>query len=98
MDRSRQQVICLTQCVSHDMEVENNEHFLCHHSEEVAIAFGLISAPHETSIQVIENLHVCYSCHTTPKDILRILGQEIVLKDAIASIPLTTTFIIGEIR
>lgn len=84
--------------MSHDLEVENNEHFLCHHSEKVAIAFGLISAPHETSIQVIENLSDCCNCHTATTDILRIVGQEIVLKDAIASIFLTTTFILGEIR
>lgn len=67
-------------------------------SEKVAIAFGLISASHETSIQVIENLCDCCNCHTAATDILRIGGQEIVLKDAIASIFLTTTFILGEIR
>eukprot|EP01018_Ginkgo_biloba_P033469 Gb_14617 [translate_table: standard] len=66
----------------HDVEEEQKELLLCHHSEKLAIVFGLISTPPGTTIQVVKNLRVCGDCHTATKFISKIVGREIVVRDA----------------
>lgn len=39
-----------------DVEEEQKEHILRHHSEKLAIAFGLLNTPSGTTILVIKNL------------------------------------------
>eukprot|EP01018_Ginkgo_biloba_P024506 Gb_17916 [translate_table: standard] len=68
--------------VLRDMEQEQKEHSLYHHSERLAIAFGLISTPPGTPIQIIKNLRVCGDCHAASKFISKIVGREIVVRDA----------------
>ncbi|XP_059069471.1 putative pentatricopeptide repeat-containing protein At1g68930 [Cryptomeria japonica] len=65
-----------------DVEEEEKELFLCHHSEKLAIAFGLLNTPSGTTIRVVKNLRVCADCHTATKFISKIAGREIVLRDA----------------
>ncbi|XP_057837431.2 pentatricopeptide repeat-containing protein At2g03880, mitochondrial-like [Cryptomeria japonica] len=65
-----------------DVEEEEKELFLCHHSEKLAIAFGLLNIPLGTTIRVVKNLRVCADCHTATKFISKILGREIVVRDA----------------
>ncbi|KAH9293625.1 hypothetical protein KI387_041172, partial [Taxus chinensis] len=50
--------------VLNDVEEEEKELFLCHHSEKLAIAFGLLNTPPGTTIRVVKNLRVCVDCHT----------------------------------
>ncbi|KAH9316478.1 hypothetical protein KI387_025105, partial [Taxus chinensis] len=50
--------------VLNDVEEEEKESFLCHHSEKLAIAFGLLNTPPRTTIRVVKNLRVCVDCHT----------------------------------
>eukprot|EP01018_Ginkgo_biloba_P004534 Gb_08029 [translate_table: standard] len=71
-----------TNFVLHDVEEKAKEDILCHHSEKLAIAFGLISTPTETPIRVIKNLRVCGDCHTAIKFISKIVEREIILRDA----------------
>eukprot|EP01018_Ginkgo_biloba_P019984 Gb_41801 [translate_table: standard] len=66
----------------HDIEQEWKENSLGHHSEKLAIAFGLISTPPGTCIRVIKNLRMCGDCHTATKFISNIAGREIVVRDA----------------
>eukprot|EP01018_Ginkgo_biloba_P039230 Gb_00867 [translate_table: standard] len=66
----------------HDVEEEEKQHILYHHSEKLAIAFGIISTSIGTPIQIIKNLRVCGDCHTATKFISRIVGREIVVRDA----------------
>nr|ADE76547.1 unknown [Picea sitchensis] len=66
----------------HDVDDEQKERTLYHHSEKLAIAFALISTPHGTSIQINKNLRVCVDCHTATKFISKIAGREIVVRDA----------------
>eukprot|EP01018_Ginkgo_biloba_P039721 Gb_32164 [translate_table: standard] len=68
--------------VLHDVEDEQKEHILCHHSEKLAIAFGLINTPPGTSIQIFKNLRVCGDCHSATKFISLIIAREIVVRDA----------------
>jgi pentatricopeptide repeat protein len=65
-----------------DVEEEQKEHILCHHSEKLAIAFGLINTSPGTPIRVIKNLRVCGDCHVAIKFISRIAMREIVVRDA----------------
>lgn len=70
-----------TNAVLHDVEEEQKEKLLFYHSEKLAIAFGLISTPPRTSIQIIKNLRVCDDCHTVIKLISKIAVREIVVRD-----------------
>eukprot|EP01018_Ginkgo_biloba_P016390 Gb_13227 [translate_table: standard] len=72
-----------TSFVLHDVDNEHKERILCHHSEKLAIAFGLISTPPGTSIRVMKNLRVCGDCHTAAKFISKIVGREVIIRDVI---------------
>eukprot|EP01018_Ginkgo_biloba_P012920 Gb_21941 [translate_table: standard] len=71
-----------TRFVSHDVEEEQKEQIVCHHSEKLAIAFGLINTSHGTIIRIIKNLRVCSDCHSATKFISKIVAREIVVRDA----------------
>eukprot|EP01018_Ginkgo_biloba_P034643 Gb_30709 [translate_table: standard] len=71
-----------TNFVLHDVEDEQKERILCYHSEKLAIAFGLINTPPGTPIRIIKNLRVCGDCHSATKFISKIVGREIVVRDA----------------
>eukprot|EP01018_Ginkgo_biloba_P013099 Gb_10133 [translate_table: standard] len=68
-----------TNFVLQDVEHNQKEHSLCHHSEKLAIAFGLITIPGGTPIRVVKNLRVCGDCHTAIKFISKIVEREIVV-------------------
>eukprot|EP01018_Ginkgo_biloba_P034623 Gb_37261 [translate_table: standard] len=71
-----------TRFLLNDVEEEQKEQILCHHSEKLAIAFGLINTPPGTTIRIIKNLRVCCDCHSTTKFISKIVKREIVVRDA----------------
>lgn len=68
--------------VLHDVEEEQKKEILGHHSEKLAIAFGLINTFTGTPIRVIKNLRVCGDCHTASKYISKIANREIIVRDA----------------
>eukprot|EP01018_Ginkgo_biloba_P037421 Gb_09407 [translate_table: standard] len=68
--------------VLHDVEEEVKEQILCSHSEKLAIAFGLISTSPGTSLRIMKNLRVCGDCHSVTKFISKIVGREIIVRDA----------------
>ncbi|KAG9453899.1 hypothetical protein H6P81_006803 [Aristolochia fimbriata] len=68
--------------VLHDMEEEEKEHTLVHHSEKLAIAFGLMSTPSCAPIRIMKNLRVCNDCHVAIKFISKISLREIIVRDA----------------
>ena len=65
----------------HDVEQSEKEQLLYHHSEKLAVAFGLIATPPGAPIRVKKNLRVCIDCHTAFKFICKIASREIVLRD-----------------
>lgn len=73
--------MCLTQDL-HFMMYERMEQSLCHHSEKLAIAFGLMNTSPGTPIRVVKNLRVCGDCHSATKFISKIVQREIVVRDA----------------
>ncbi|KAK6924140.1 Pentatricopeptide repeat [Dillenia turbinata] len=71
-----------TEAVLHDLDDEVKEQLLIHHSEKLAIAFGLISTPENTTLRIMKNLRVCNDCHTAIKYISKLVGREIIVRDA----------------
>nr|UPT48596.1 pentatricopeptide repeat protein AaPPR415 [Agave angustifolia]UPT49900.1 pentatricopeptide repeat protein AaPPR1292 [Agave angustifolia] len=70
-----------TEVVLFDIEDEEKEHSLGHHSEKLAIAFGLICTGPEETIRVVKNLRVCNDCHAAIKLISKITQREIIVRD-----------------
>lgn len=54
-----------------------------HHSEKLAVSFGLISLSNSAPVRVMKNLRVCRDCHTVMKLISKVEKREIVLRDPI---------------
>eukprot|EP01018_Ginkgo_biloba_P013185 Gb_32447 [translate_table: standard] len=71
-----------TRFVLHNVEEEQKEQIVWHHSEKLAIAFGLINMTPGTVVRVIKNLRVCSDCHSATKFISKIVAREIVIRDA----------------
>ncbi|XP_057848020.2 pentatricopeptide repeat-containing protein At2g03880, mitochondrial [Cryptomeria japonica] len=71
-----------TKPIRNDVEEEEKESLLSHHSEKLAIVFGLLNTPPGTTIRVVKNLRVCGDCHTATKFISKIVSREIVVRDA----------------
>ncbi|KAL6349812.1 hypothetical protein AAG906_001699 [Vitis piasezkii] len=69
--------------VLHDVEESEKIKMLNHHSEKLAIAFGLIFVPPGLPIRVIKNLRVCGDCHNATKFISKITQREILVRDAV---------------
>ena len=71
-----------TNIVLHDMEDEHKEYVLYHHSEKLAIAFGLINTSPSIAIRITKNLRMCGDCHNATKFISKIVRREIIVRDA----------------
>ncbi|KAG6625722.1 putative pentatricopeptide repeat-containing protein At1g68930 [Carya illinoinensis] len=68
--------------VLHDVEESEKIKMLNHHSEKLAIAFGLIFIPAGLPIRVFKNLRVCGDCHNVTKYISKITQREILVRDS----------------
>ncbi|KAF3796072.1 Pentatricopeptide repeat-containing protein [Nymphaea thermarum] len=62
-----------------DLDGEDKEQILGHHSEKLAMAFGLISTRHGAAIRIVKNLRMCGDCHTFAKFVSELYDREIVL-------------------
>ncbi|XP_057815481.1 pentatricopeptide repeat-containing protein At4g30700 [Cryptomeria japonica] len=71
-----------TKPVLSDVEEEEKGLLICHHSEKLAIAFGLLNTSPGTTIRVVKNLRVCVDCHTATKFISKVAAREIIVRDA----------------
>ncbi|KAJ8634134.1 hypothetical protein MRB53_027470 [Persea americana] len=70
-----------TSDVLHDADEDEKRQSLCHHSEKLAIAFGLVSTNPGTPIRVVKNLRACCDCHHATKLISKIYEREIIVRD-----------------
>ncbi|ESQ30851.1 hypothetical protein EUTSA_v10011729mg [Eutrema salsugineum] len=70
-----------TKYVLHDIDEEAKEKALMHHSERLAIAFGLINTPPGTTIRVMKNLRICGDCHNFIKRLSSIEDREFIVRD-----------------
>ncbi|KAG0454984.1 hypothetical protein HPP92_024276 [Vanilla planifolia] len=62
-------------------EEEEKEVSVSHHSEKLAIAFGLIRLPTRAMIRITKNLRVCKDCHLATKLISKVYEREIIVRD-----------------
>ena len=70
-----------TSAVLLNVDEEEKETVLAHHSEKLAIAFGLISTTPPVPIRVIKNLRICVDCHSAAKFISLVYNREIIVRD-----------------
>lgn len=64
-----------------DAEQGDKEASVSHHSEKLAIAFGLIRTPPGTTIRISKNLRMCSDCHNATKLISKAYDREIIVRD-----------------
>lgn len=64
-----------------DVDDVEKENALSHHSEKVAIAFGLIKTTPGTPLRVVKNLRVCDDCHSAIKVVSKIYDRDIIVRD-----------------
>ncbi|KAK7390838.1 hypothetical protein VNO78_18962 [Psophocarpus tetragonolobus] len=65
----------------HDVEEGRKRMLLRHHSEKLAITFGLICLPSNIPIRIIKNLRICGDCHTFMKLLSKFTSREIIVRD-----------------
>ncbi|KAJ0982044.1 hypothetical protein J5N97_010299 [Dioscorea zingiberensis] len=70
-----------TELVSYDLVEEEKEGTLMHHSEKLALAFGLLRTPQNCTIRIVKNLRVCKDCHSFLKLVTKVYKREIVVRD-----------------
>uniref|UniRef100_A0A7N1A1M4 DYW domain-containing protein n=1 Tax=Kalanchoe fedtschenkoi TaxID=63787 RepID=A0A7N1A1M4_KALFE len=66
----------------HDVNEAEKVRMLNHHSEKLAIAFGLLFIPPGLPIRIVKNLRVCGDCHNATKFISKITQREILVRDS----------------
>ncbi|KAF8715100.1 hypothetical protein HU200_027654 [Digitaria exilis] len=64
-----------------DVDEYEKEVSVSHHSEKLAIAFGLMKLPPGATIRLSKNLRVCTDCHSATKLISKVYSREIVVRD-----------------
>ncbi|KAL5216450.1 hypothetical protein ABZP36_007851 [Zizania latifolia] len=64
-----------------DVDENEKEVSVSHHSEKLAIAFGLMKLRPGATIRLSKNLRVCVDCHSATKLISKVYNREIVVRD-----------------
>lgn len=64
-----------------DVDEVEKHYLLSHHSEKLAMAFGLISTRQKMPIRIVKNLRICSDCHSFAKLVSQIYDREIIIRD-----------------
>ncbi|XP_048557959.1 pentatricopeptide repeat-containing protein At1g08070, chloroplastic-like [Triticum urartu] len=64
-----------------DVDESEKQVSVSHHSEKLAIAFGLMKSRPGATIRLSKNLRVCVDCHSATKLISKVYNREIVVRD-----------------
>lgn len=72
-----------TNFVLQDLEGEQREDSLRHHSEKLAIAYGIMSLPTEKTVMIRKNLRICGDCHVFAKLVTKTERRPLVIRDPI---------------
>ncbi|KAL1060203.1 hypothetical protein V6Z11_1Z116800 [Gossypium hirsutum] len=65
----------------HDVEESRKQELLKHHSEKLALSFGLLSLPASAPIRIMKNLRICGDCHSFMKHASSSTQREIIVRD-----------------
>ncbi|XP_027085301.1 pentatricopeptide repeat-containing protein At4g32450, mitochondrial [Coffea arabica] len=71
-----------TKVVLHDIDQESKEEAVLGHSERLAVAKGLLNTPARSAMRIIKNLRICLDCHNAMKIISKLVGRELIMRDA----------------
>ncbi|CAH1412820.1 unnamed protein product [Lactuca virosa] len=71
-----------TESVVHDVNIEAKEESLLIHSERLYLVEALLTSPARARVLIYKNLRVCVDCHKALKIILKVVGREIIARDA----------------
>lgn len=63
-------------------EEEQTTSKIIHHSEKLAVAYGLLNAPNASPIRVIKSISMCRDCHSFIKFISLLTTREIIIRDS----------------
>ncbi|KAL9170608.1 hypothetical protein ABFS82_04G156500 [Erythranthe guttata] len=72
-----------TNFVLQDLEGEQMENSLAHHSEKLAIVFGMMSLLKGKTVRIRKNLRICGDCHVFAKLLAKMESRSIVIRDPI---------------
>ncbi|XP_016196100.1 putative pentatricopeptide repeat-containing protein At3g23330 [Arachis ipaensis] len=67
--------------VMQDVEEEQGEVLIGHHSEKLAVVFGIINTAPKMPIRIMKNLRICTDCHKFIKYASQLLEREIIVRD-----------------
>ncbi|KAE9621966.1 hypothetical protein Lal_00032765 [Lupinus albus] len=67
--------------VMQDVEEEQGEVLIGHHSEKLALVYGVINTSPGTPIRIMKNLRICTDCHNFIKYASQLLGRQIIVRD-----------------
>lgn len=65
----------------YDLEEEEKAAELAHHSEKLALAFGLLALPLGVPIRITKNLRICGDCHSFFKFVSGSVKRDIIVRD-----------------
>ncbi|XP_074297167.1 pentatricopeptide repeat-containing protein At5g04780, mitochondrial [Silene latifolia] len=65
----------------HDVDESTKAELLRHHSEKLALAFGLMTLRSGVPIRIIKNLRICGDCHSFMKYASKTTHREILVRD-----------------
>ncbi|XP_008778188.2 pentatricopeptide repeat-containing protein At3g62890-like [Phoenix dactylifera] len=77
----REGYVPCTSSALHDMDNDGREQVLLHHSEKLALAYGLISTDKGTTIRIFKNLRVCDDCHQFLKLASKHYDRQVIVRD-----------------
>ncbi|CAI8605160.1 unnamed protein product [Vicia faba] len=65
----------------HDVDESKKQMLLRHHSEKLAVTFGLMCLPSDIPIRIMKNLRICGDCHSFMKLVCKFTSREIIVRD-----------------
>ncbi|PON43398.1 DYW domain containing protein [Parasponia andersonii] len=75
-----------TNLALYDLEEEQKEEHLYHHSEKLALMFSVMNEgnlnPHGSVVRIVKNIRICLDCHNFMKLASDFLRREIVVRDS----------------
>ncbi|KAJ4957053.1 hypothetical protein NE237_013836 [Protea cynaroides] len=64
-----------------NLNEEDGEQALYHHSEKLALTFALITSEPESPIKIVKNLRICGDCHRAIELVSKLENREITVRD-----------------
>ncbi|KAG7545363.1 Pentatricopeptide repeat [Arabidopsis suecica] len=66
----------------HDVDKESKDENLFNHNERFAFITTFLDTPARSTIRVVKNIRVCVDCHNALKLMSKIVGRELISRDA----------------